>query len=153
MILHIVETKELDRHWLAMEKKNERIKHEARKAERDRKRLEKGSDYETEDDVKQEILEETSYYSSEESDEYEMEENSYHEDGGPPADKPFSNPDITDIDYANFPVESPGRRSCDSPLSIRKSRLYHSRKSMLSMNGPQFNALRFIGLHLRNLHL
>ena len=24
---------------------------------------------------------------------------------------------------------------------------------MLSMNGPQFNALRFIGLHLRNLHL
>jgi hypothetical protein len=69
MLLHIIETKELDRHWLAMEKKNEMIKQAARMAERDRKRLEKGSDYDTDNDLECKIDEQSDTdYDSEEDD-------------------------------------------------------------------------------------
>ena len=76
LLQQIIANKELDRHWQSKERENQKLIKATRRADRDRKRLEQGSAYHSEDEGKiaseSESEEESdSYYDSECSDEVE----------------------------------------------------------------------------------
>ena len=50
LLRQIVTNKELDRHWHGMERQNIKLIKETRRAERDRKRLEMGSEYHSDEE-------------------------------------------------------------------------------------------------------
>ena len=52
---HIQESGELERYWNIVEKENEEARKAARKLEKERKRLEMGSDYEVSEDEEDEV--------------------------------------------------------------------------------------------------
>ena len=68
LLKEIIVNKELDRHWLTKERENARLHRATRRAEIDRKRLEMGSEYETDEEEKRIIAELQD--SEEESDSY-----------------------------------------------------------------------------------
>ena len=77
LLEQIIANKELDRHWYSKERENQKLIKATRKADRDRKRLEQGSNYQSDEDRKIETESEKeeqtsdSYYDSETSDDDE----------------------------------------------------------------------------------
>ena len=52
LLQQIVTNKELDRHWHSKERENQKLIKETRRAERDRKRLEMGSNFQSDEEEK-----------------------------------------------------------------------------------------------------
>ena len=74
LLLTIIESKELDRHWLTKEKENAKLFRATRKADHDRKRLEQGSAYASDEDEKNDVTDSEEEYSSDyDSEEYDEE--------------------------------------------------------------------------------
>ena len=76
LLQQIIQNKELDRHWQSKERENQKLIKATRRADRDRKRLEQGSNYHSEDEGKIDSESESedesdSYYDSECTDEIE----------------------------------------------------------------------------------
>ena len=78
LLKEIIVNKELDRHWMTKERENARLHRATRRAEIDRKRLEMGSEYETDEEEKKIIAELKD--SEEESDSYYDDED-YDDEG------------------------------------------------------------------------
>ena len=70
LLKEIIENKELDRHWHTKERVNQSMIKKTKIAELDRKRLEQGSNYESDEEEKQLQAEEEKKEESETSDSY-----------------------------------------------------------------------------------
>ena len=82
MVDEIHDNGELDKYWLDAEKKNEQARRAARKLEKERKRLELGSAYETTGSTDEDPW--ANVDGSDFEDEWEEEESEYSEDEGVP---------------------------------------------------------------------
>ena len=138
LLTHVATSGELDRHWQAMQKANELIRHKAKKQAIARKKLEMGDHYDSgnEDHVSETVEEEDSedydseYTISERSQESERLALERSETFGP-----------NDLDGIDVNLNKPDSRSSQMSLTKRnRSPDFHHSQNSPTMRGSQYAA-------------